>query len=247
MKVQSLTATGKRGTTTVNDAVFGVTPNQTLIAQAVRVYQANERQGTSAAQTRADVSRTKSKWYKQKGTGNARHGARSAPIFVGGGAAHGPKANQNWSLKLTKQLKKAAMRSILSAQAQNVIIANSLDTLSGKTKEAAALLTTAELTDQRVLVIVSEMTETLVRALRNIKNVLIVTAHQVSPLEAAMADVLLLTTDAVAVLEDRLVTKRKAAAKVKPESKKAEVKVEVKKAETKEAKTTKKTTKKVTK
>ena len=208
MKVQSLTATGKLGTATVSDSVFGVTPNPTLIAQAVRVYQANERQGTSSAQTRAAVSRTKRKWYKQKGTGNARHGARSAPLFVGGGAAHGPKANQNWSLKLTKQLKKAAMRSILSAQSEHIVIADSLEKLSGKTKEAAALLASAKLSDKRLLVVVNEMTDAIVRSLRNIENVLIVTATQVSPLEAAMADTLLITSEAVKTLETRLETKR---------------------------------------
>jgi large subunit ribosomal protein L4 len=210
MKVQSLTTTGKLGTTTVSDAVFGVVPNQTLIAQAVRVYRANERQGTSAVQTRAGVSRTKRKWYKQKGTGNARHGARSAPIFVGGGSAHGPKANQNWSLKLTKQLKKAAMRSILSAQAQNILVAESLDKLTGKTKEAAALLIAAKLVDQRILVVVNEINDTIARSLRNIEDVLIVTATQLSPLEAAMADKLLITEDAVKTLEERLQTKRAA-------------------------------------
>jgi large subunit ribosomal protein L4 len=174
------------------------------------VYRANERQGTSAVQTRAGVSRTKRKWYKQKGTGNARHGARSAPIFVGGGSAHGPKANQNWSLKLTKQLKKAAMRSILSAQAQNILVAESLDKLTGKTKEAAALLIAAKLVDQRILVVVNEINDTIARSLRNIEDVLIVTATQLSPLEAAMADKLLITEDAVKTLEERLQTKRAA-------------------------------------
>lgn len=240
MKVQSLSATGKLGTATVSDAVFGVTPNQTLIAQAVRVYRANERQGTSSAQTRAAVSRTKRKWYKQKGTGNARHGARSAPIFVGGGAAHGPKANQNWSLKLTKQLKKAAMRSVLSAQAENIIIANDFDKLTGKTKDAAAMLTAAKLTDKRILVVVNEMTENVVRSMRNIEDVLLVTANQVSPLEAAMADVLVITEDAVKTLEDRLATKKTAKKEaVKAEPKKAAAKTTAKKA----TKTTKKAAK----
>jgi large subunit ribosomal protein L4 len=228
MKVQSLNATGKLGTATVSDAVFGVTPNQTLIAQAVRVYRANERQGTSAAQTRATIARTKRKWYKQKGTGNARHGARSAPIFVGGGAAHGPKANQNWSLKLTKQLKKAAMRSVLSAQAENIVIANDFDKLSGKTKDAAAMLTAAKLTDKRVLVVVNEMTENVVRSMRNIEDVLLVTAQQVSPLEAAMADVLVITKEAVVTLEERLATKK--TAKKEAAKKPAATETEAKKA-----------------
>lgn len=204
MKVTTITTSGKTGTTTVSDAVFGVTPNQQLIAQAVRVYRANERQGTSAVKTRSMVARTHKKWFKQKGTGNARHGARTAPIFVGGGIAHGPKANQNWSLKLTKQMKKVAFKSVLSAQAAQIMIADELESLSGKTKEAVALLTAAQVADKRVLVVLAEMTDTAVRSLRNVESVLIVSAAQVSILEVAMADVIMTTTKAVALLENRL-------------------------------------------
>lgn len=204
MKVNTLTATGKQGSTTVSDAVFGVTPNQTLIAQAVRVYRANERQGTSSVQTRSDVARTKRKWYRQKGTGNARHGARSAHIFVGGGVAHGPKVNQNWSLKLTRSMKKAAMRSMLSAQAENMIIADGIEKLSGKTKEAAELLKNAQATDKKALIIVDQISDVINRSLRNIPSALLVTAAQVSPLEVAMADVIVTTSKAIKELEERL-------------------------------------------
>lgn len=216
MKVTTITTSGKTGTATVSDAVFGVTPNQLLIAQAVRVYRANERQGTSATKTRSMVARTHKKWFKQKGTGNARHGARTAPIFVGGGIAHGPKANQNWSLKLTKQMKKVAFKSALSAQAAQIMIADELESLSGKTKEAVALLSAAQAADKRVLVVLAEMTDTAVRSLRNVENVLVVSATQVSILEVAMADVIITTTKAVALLEERLTatTTSKGAAKV---------------------------------
>lgn len=216
MKVQSLTASGKVGSVTVSDELFGQPVKPQLIAQAVRVYRANERQGTSAVKTRSMVNRTSKKWFKQKGTGNARHGARNAPLFVGGGVAHGPKANQNWSLKLTKQMKKVVMKSALSAQAAQVFVADDLETLSGKTKAAAALLTGANLLNKRVLVVLSEMTDTAVRSLRNLENVLTVSAAQVSVLEVAMADAIVISTAAVKSLEERLMATTSREPKVKP-------------------------------
>jgi large subunit ribosomal protein L4 len=213
MKVQSVTASGKVGSVTVSDELFGQPVNAHLIAQAVRVYRANERQGTSAVKTRSMVNRTHKKWFKQKGTGNARHGARTAPIFVGGGIAHGPKANQNWSLKLTKQMKKVAMKSALSAQAAQLFVADELEALNGKTKAAATLLNGANLSDKRVLVILAEMGDTAVRSLRNLDNVLTVSAAQVSLLEVAMADAIVISSTAIKALETRLADEKKTEAK----------------------------------
>src|SRR5690554_4960009 len=105
MKLTVITATSKASSIEVSDAVFGQKANPTLLAQAVRVYLSNLRQGTSKVKTRSEVSRTRAKWYRQKGTGNARHGARSAPIFVGGGVAHGPNGQQNWTKSLSRKMK----------------------------------------------------------------------------------------------------------------------------------------------
>jgi large subunit ribosomal protein L4 len=249
MKVQSLTASGQVGSTTVNDQLFGVTPNLHLIAQAIRVYRANERQGTSATKTRSMVNRTSKKWFKQKGTGNARHGARNAPLFVGGGVAHGPKAIQNWSLKLTKQMKKVAMKSALSAQAPQLFVADEIESLSGKTKQAASLLAGGQLTDKRVLVVLSEMADNVVRSLRNLDNVLTVSATQVSILEVAMADAIIISTKAIGVLESRLLASEKEAKKTpKAESAaKTEVAKKATPAKTVKKEAAPKTTKKVTK
>ena len=205
MKLKSLTATGRSSSITASDSVFGVEPNQQLLAQAVRVYRSNQRQGSGAAKTRAQVIRTKKKWFRQKGTGNARHGARSAHIFVGGGVAHGPKTNQNWSLSLSKTMKRKALASALSAQAaaEAVLICDPIEKLKGKTKEAAALIQKAAPETKRVLVILSQSSPEVIRSLSNLENVLVTQARLVTPYEILLAHKILTPKSALPILEER--------------------------------------------
>lgn len=203
MKVPTLTNTGITGETTVPVSVFGAEVNKPLLAQAVLVYRSNLRQGTAATKTRSAVTGTTKKWYKQKGTGNARHGAKTAPIFVGGGVAHGPDGNANWSKKLTKKLKSNALVSALSAQAKNTFVSAYLNELTGKTQEAAALL--APLKEHgRVLVVVHETPETTFRAMKNIEGVLVVPAYQLTALEVVHAHRIVMTPEAIAIIEKRV-------------------------------------------
>lgn len=203
MKIQRLTTTGT-STLSVSDALLGGQVNWVLLSQAIRVYLANKRQGTSRVKTRAEVARTKKKWFKQKGTGNARHGARSAPIFVGGGVAHGPSGFQNWSLELPKRVRKQALVAALSAQAENIVVADTIMDLSGKTKEAAQLLSPIAHVNARVLVILPESTSAVVRALRNMPNVQVTTAQQVTALEVSQVQHIVLPASAIAKLEQRV-------------------------------------------
>jgi len=204
MKLTKVNLTGANSSLTANDAVFGSVVNETLLAQAVRVYLSNKRQGTSYTKTRSEVNRTKKKWYKQKGTGNARHGARSANIFVGGGTAHGPKGNTDWTLKLTAVLKKKAMISALSAQASKVIVSDDVMNLSGKTKEAVALLAKVAPNAGKVLIVINKSEENVLKSLRNLETVLVVSASRVNTLEIVLADVVIMTSEAVKALEARL-------------------------------------------
>src|SRR3989337_4392523 len=93
----------KVDTMTLPKEIFGLPDNPNLMAQAIRVYLANQHQGSKKTLTRGEVNRTTAKVWKQKGTGRARHGSRKAPIFVGGGIAHGPRGVTAASLKLTKK------------------------------------------------------------------------------------------------------------------------------------------------
>lgn len=235
MKLTKVNLTGTNSFVTANDTVFGATVNESLLAQAVRVYLSNKRQGTSYTKTRGEVNRTKKKWYKQKGTGNARHGARSANIFVGGGTAHGPKGNTDWTLKLTAVLKKKAMIAALSAQASKVIVSDDIMTLSGKTKDAVALLAKVAPTAQKILVVINKSEENVLKSLRNLETVLVVSAARINTLEVVLADAIVMTPDALKALEIRLVGEVKEAEEVKEVKTKVEKKVATKKVATKKA------------
>lgn len=231
--------------------------NETLIAQALRVYTSNQRQGTVKVQTRSDVTRTKKKWYKQKGTGGARHGARSANIFVGGGAVHGPSGKRNWSLNLSKKMKNQAFIEVLTkqAQAERIVICDELKNLDGKTKVGYDLIKSYIENYNRVLVLIDKSNDLILRSLKNIDNVLLKTAQDVSLLEISLASVIIVSNDAFQCLEKRLLKTEKKPVAIKKQEKKEIVKTEkkevVKKAKpkikTESKKTTKQATKKTTK
>ncbi len=207
MKLKKLTKTNTLSTATVSEKVFGLEANDQLLAQAVRVYRSNKRQGTSKVKTRGEVRGSRRKIWKQKGTGNARHGAKSAPIFVGGGVAHGPTGLENWTLKLTKPMKKKALAVALSMQAQNIVLVDGLDQLDGKTKSAWAVITKLKLEDKKILVVYEDNTELLQRSFANIKNATLVHSALLNALEVASADSILIQPKAYQSLEDRLVKK----------------------------------------
>ena len=204
MQLQTLTATGKQGTLTVSDAIFAEPINEPLIGQAIRVYMSNERQGTAKVKTRAEVDRTKKKMYKQKGTGGARHGARSAPIFVGGGVTHGPTGGQNWSLNMPVKQKKKALIVALSWQKDQIVIVDAVEKLTGKTKEVVELLLKVAPQSKNVLMVLSKKIVAVERAINNVKGVTIIKASDISALDVVRADMIITTTAAIKSLETRL-------------------------------------------
>jgi len=142
LKITVMGTDGKSaGTMTLSKDVFGAKVNPSLMSQAVRVYLANQRQGNASTKSRGEISLTTAKWYRQKGTGRARHGAKSAPIFVKGGVAHGPKP-RDFSLSLPTKMKKAALVSALSDQMKNnnIIVVSGIEKLGPKTKNMANTL-----------------------------------------------------------------------------------------------------------
>lgn len=206
MKLTAYTKTGNKSQRplTVSDQVFKAKVNRQLLAQAIRVYLANQRQGTSKTKRRSEVKRTKKKWYQQKGTGRARHGSRNAPIFVGGGIAHGPTGQQNWKLSLSQRLKHQALISALSTQLNHVMAWDGLNDLSGKTKEAARMVDQLTNDKDQVLVVLAEMRPETLRSLRNIERVKVVKAERLNAYEVARVDKLIFTKDAAQQLENRL-------------------------------------------
>lgn len=209
MKLAQITLTGAKRTTevTVNEDLFGPI-NPELLSQAVFVYRSNLRQGGAKTQTRSEVSRTKSKWYKQKGTGRARHGARTANIFIGGGVSHGPTGQENFTKKLSQKMKQAALRSALGIMSahEGVFIGSGVDGFTGKTKEAqeAYQRISADQTD-KVLFIIGGEYDQFRRAAANLPEIELTRADRVNAYEVASADKVVILKEALPVLEQRLV------------------------------------------
>jgi large subunit ribosomal protein L4 len=167
------------GATAVPAGIFDVHASEKLLAQYVRVYLANQRQGTHKTKRRGEIQASTRKIYKQKGTGRARHGAKSAPIFVGGGVAHGLEP-RDYTLKLNKKQRQKALYASLSLKRKDsmVVIMKGIDSLSGKTKEMSDVLKKHE-ASKKVLFVYGnkEKTAGFALSLRNIEGVLSTDCH----------------------------------------------------------------------
>ncbi len=158
------------GTLELPADIFEVEVNPGLMHQAYVRQMANARLGTHNAKDRSDVDRTKAKWYRQKGTGRARHGARSAPIFVGGGVAHGPHP-RDYSQSMPRKMRRQALRSALSALAadQQIIV---VDELTMETPRTQAMRSTLYqlVGESSALVLIADRNEPVERSIRNLPN-----------------------------------------------------------------------------
>lgn len=189
------------GEVSLSEGVFGVKPNKVLLAQAVRVYLARQRSAQADVKTRSEVNKTTKKLYRQKGTGGARHGARSAPLFVGGGSAHGPKANENYELSLSKKMARAALLSALSDKAKSgKIILADIEGVEPKTKTLNAFL---RKTISGPATIVHAGSRNLLRAARNLGNVEIERVETLNTYQVLNSKTLVLTKEALGFLEKK--------------------------------------------
>lgn len=166
-------------------------------------YRANRRQGTACAKTRGEVSGTNRKMYKQKGTGNARHGTKKAPIFVGGGVVFGPRP-RDYSKHVPKSVRKLALRKVLGERIAegSVHTISSFAVSSGKTKDFISAV--ADITDaKKVLIVGTSFDDATYLAGRNVAPVLLMTAAQVNIEELLHADVVVFVEDALETLAKR--------------------------------------------
>lgn len=209
MQLTVIDSTSKNEKVRVSDTLFSSATSNVLLAQAIRVYLSNLRQGTAHTKTRSEINRTKKKWYKQKGTGNARHGARTPSIFVGGGVAFGPRGVENWAKTITAKSKLLALRLALSAQKANLFLSKDISSLKGKTSEATKLLSVASKKNEKVLVVLAKNSDLVLRSLRNLENVLVMTADRINALHVAMADKIIIDLAALKVLEERMLKVKK--------------------------------------
>lgn len=170
MQLPILDAQGKQvGQAELPDSIFGVEVNVGLMHQAYVRQMANARQSNAHTKTRAEVSRTTAKWYRQKGTGRARHGSRKAPIFVGGGRAHGPRNERNYKQDMPKKMRRQALRCALSALVRDaqIVVVNDLELDSAKTRVMREYLDAVAGTQKALVLLPPDSVETT-RAIRNL-------------------------------------------------------------------------------
>jgi large subunit ribosomal protein L4 len=209
MKLKSFSLTAAQETVNVSDALFKAEVKPELVAQAVRVYLSNQRQSAAKTKTRGEVNLTTAKVYRQKGTGNARHGAKSAPIFVGGGVSHGPTGQENWKLRMPPQMGRRAVVYALSMVAANkqVAIATDLQSIEPKAKAAQQFLDLVGEKGKKLLIIQDGAQDNVLQAFRNLSQVTITRADRVHAYEIINAGQVVVMEPALALLEARLIKK----------------------------------------
>ena len=204
MKIKIQTLDGKAGgDIELNDAVFGIEPRADILHRVV-TWQLEKRRGPArATRERSDVARTGKKWGRQKGGGTARHGDRRAPIFIGGGKAHGARA-RTFGHSLNKKVRALGLKMALSAKAQggSLVVVDSLDVKDGKTKALVGQL--EKLNFGRALFIDGAATNvSFAHASANLVGVNMLPAVGANVYDILKADTLVLTRDAVEALEAR--------------------------------------------
>lgn len=195
--------TGKQtGTMALDDAVFGIEPNTAVMHSAVVNYLANQRQGTQSTLTRAEVSGGGKKPWRQKGTGHARQGSTRAPQWTHGGIAFGPKP-RSYRYALPKKVRRLALKSAFSAKVADggmmVLEGVSLETI--KTKVMAQMFTALE-ADRKVLFVLAQNDETIIKSVRNIPGVKTALVNTLNTYDVLNADKFIVMKDAVAQIEE---------------------------------------------
>ncbi|MCH7759883.1 50S ribosomal protein L4 [candidate division TA06 bacterium] len=184
--------------------IFGLKPNGHVLYEAVRIYLANQRQGTASTKMRGEVRGGGVKPWRQKGTGRARAGSIRSPIWVGGGVVFGPKP-RDYRSTLPKKVQRLALKSALSARAQKgeVTVLESLHLEEAKTKKMVEILNRLGL-KRGCLLVVKERDETLFRATRNLPHLRLMRARDINTYEVLHAFHVLLTQEALEEVIKRL-------------------------------------------
>jgi large subunit ribosomal protein L4 len=186
--------------------IFAVSVKPELLSQAVRVHLANQRQGTQSSLTRAEVSRTRKKLYKQKGTGGARHGDRKAPIFVGGGIAFAPKPRDH-SLSISKDMRRKSIKGALTQKLtdKSIFVVSGFPSLTGKTSELVKFLKALDINEASTFIITDEARQNVYRAGQNIANVTVSPANHINAYEMLKAKKIVMMEEAIETLEKFLI------------------------------------------
>lgn len=186
----------------LDDTIFGIEPNETVMYEDVRRILANRRQGTAKTKERGEVRGGGRKAYKQKGTGMARRGSMRSPLLKGGGTIFGPKP-RTYTVRLTKKAKRLARKSALSLKASDeaIKVIQNLNFEEPRTKQVVELLEAFKLTGKKILILTANVDKNVLLSARNIPGVSVLEANKPTTYEIMNADELLLLVDAIPVLE----------------------------------------------
>ena len=201
-KVSVYNMEGKEvGNMDLNDAVFGVEINEHLVHMAVVQQLANNRQGTQKAKTRSEVSGGGRKPWRQKGTGHARQGSTRSPQWTGGGTVFAP-VPRDYSFKLNKKEKRAALKSVLTSKVQEnkFIVVDELKLDEIKTKKFVAVMN--NLKAEKALVVLNEKNDNVIKSANNVPTVKTALTNTINVYDILKYDTLVLTQDAVATIQE---------------------------------------------
>ena len=203
MQTKVFDMAGKQvGEIELSEAIFGIEPNEAVVHDVVKNHLANCRQGTQSALTRAEVSGGDIKPWRQKGTGRARQGSIRAPQWYHGGIVFAPKP-RDYSYTLNKKVKRLAMKSVLSAKAQeeNLVVIDSIKMGEIKTKSFKSFLKAVN-TDCKALVVTAENDELVVKSAANIPGVMVTFANLINVYDILNAKKLVVDQAALAKIEE---------------------------------------------
>ena len=194
----------KVGDITLNETVWGITPNDAVLYDAITLARNSQRQGTHSTKTRSEVSGGGKKPWRQKGTGRARQGSTRSPQWPGGGIVFGPKP-RTYNKKMNKKERVLALKSALSYKAQDkeIIVLDNLNIETNKTKDMLKILEAIK-AEKNVLIVVSELTDNVILSTLNIPNVVLLQNSEISTLDIIAADTLVITEEAVKAIEEVL-------------------------------------------
>ena len=191
----------------LNDAIFGIEPNDHVLYLDVKQYLANQRQGTAKSKERSEVSGSTRKLGRQKGGGGARRGDINSPVLVGGGRVFGPKP-RNYSFKLNKKVKALARKSALSYKAQEsaIVVVEDFTMEAPKTKDFVNITKNLKVEGKKMLLLLPEVNKNVFLSSRNLQRTNVMTATQLNAYKVLNADVLVITENSLKAI-DSILTK----------------------------------------
>ncbi|PXV67495.1 large subunit ribosomal protein L4 [Dysgonomonas alginatilytica] len=195
--------TGKK--VSLDDAIYGIEPNDHVLWLDVKQYLANQRQGTHKSKERSELSGSTRKLIKQKGGGGARRGDIKSPILVGGARVFGPKP-RDYSFKLNKKVKVLARKSALAYKAKDnqIVVVEDFNFETPKTKDFIALTKSLQVADKKVVLVLSDQNKNVYLSARNLERVKVVTASEINAYTILNCSSLIMAESSVAVIDKLL-------------------------------------------